>query len=124
MFEAFPGKEHALLICNHRSDIDWLVGWVLAQVLILVNIHLTRGCHCSCFLCKIVSIFILISIQDFCISKLCLTEREVKKSQTFNVSSCMVKHVILHPLHPSTKLYFILCKLKNLFNQFKVQSKF
>lgn len=27
------GKEHALLICNHRSDIDWLIGWVLAQVL-------------------------------------------------------------------------------------------
>uniref|UniRef100_A0A0D6R7N0 1-acylglycerol-3-phosphate O-acyltransferase n=1 Tax=Araucaria cunninghamii TaxID=56994 RepID=A0A0D6R7N0_ARACU len=25
------GEEHALLICNHRSDIDWLVGWVLAQ---------------------------------------------------------------------------------------------
>ncbi|KAL0389342.1 UNVERIFIED_CONTAM: 1-acyl-sn-glycerol-3-phosphate acyltransferase 2 [Sesamum calycinum] len=25
------GKERALLICNHRSDIDWLVGWVLAQ---------------------------------------------------------------------------------------------
>ncbi|GAV59027.1 Acyltransferase domain-containing protein [Cephalotus follicularis] len=25
------GKEHALLICNHRSDVDWLVGWVLAQ---------------------------------------------------------------------------------------------
>lgn len=25
------GKEHALLICNHRSDLDWLVGWVLAQ---------------------------------------------------------------------------------------------
>ncbi|KAG6411474.1 hypothetical protein SASPL_129556 [Salvia splendens] len=24
-------KEHALLICNHKSDIDWLVGWVLAQ---------------------------------------------------------------------------------------------
>ncbi|XP_068342422.1 1-acyl-sn-glycerol-3-phosphate acyltransferase 2-like isoform X1 [Pyrus communis] len=24
------GKEHALVICNHRSDIDWLVGWVLA----------------------------------------------------------------------------------------------
>lgn len=28
----FPGKEHALVISNHRSDIDWLVGWVLAQV--------------------------------------------------------------------------------------------
>ncbi|PRQ19617.1 putative 1-acylglycerol-3-phosphate O-acyltransferase [Rosa chinensis] len=27
----FSGKEHALLICNHRSDIDWLVGWVMAQ---------------------------------------------------------------------------------------------
>ncbi|XP_043693109.1 1-acyl-sn-glycerol-3-phosphate acyltransferase 2-like isoform X3 [Telopea speciosissima] len=27
------GKEHALLISNHRSDIDWLVGWVLAQVI-------------------------------------------------------------------------------------------
>ncbi|OWM67215.1 1-acyl-sn-glycerol-3-phosphate acyltransferase 2 [Punica granatum] len=25
------GKEHSLIICNHRSDIDWLVGWVLAQ---------------------------------------------------------------------------------------------
>ncbi|CAK9157193.1 unnamed protein product [Ilex paraguariensis] len=25
------GTEHALVICNHRSDIDWLVGWVLAQ---------------------------------------------------------------------------------------------
>ncbi|OIW15948.1 hypothetical protein TanjilG_04483 [Lupinus angustifolius] len=25
------GKESALLICNHRSDIDWLIGWVLAQ---------------------------------------------------------------------------------------------
>jgi lysophosphatidic acid acyltransferase/lysophosphatidylinositol acyltransferase len=25
------GKEHALVICNHRSDIDWLVGWILAQ---------------------------------------------------------------------------------------------
>ncbi|XP_072979244.1 1-acyl-sn-glycerol-3-phosphate acyltransferase PLS1-like [Typha angustifolia] len=25
------GKEHALLISNHKSDIDWLVGWILAQ---------------------------------------------------------------------------------------------
>ncbi|KAM7524543.1 hypothetical protein LguiA_014445 [Lonicera macranthoides] len=25
------GTEHALAICNHRSDIDWLVGWVLGQ---------------------------------------------------------------------------------------------
>lgn len=25
------GKEHALVLCNHRTDIDWLVGWVLAQ---------------------------------------------------------------------------------------------
>ncbi|KAL2485464.1 1-acyl-sn-glycerol-3-phosphate acyltransferase 2 [Abeliophyllum distichum] len=25
------GKEHALLISNHRSDIDWLIGWILAQ---------------------------------------------------------------------------------------------
>ncbi|OIW21111.1 hypothetical protein TanjilG_29760 [Lupinus angustifolius] len=25
------GKESALLICNHKSDIDWLIGWVLAQ---------------------------------------------------------------------------------------------
>jgi 1-acyl-sn-glycerol-3-phosphate acyltransferase len=30
MFSA--GKEHALVICNHRSDIDWLVGWITAQV--------------------------------------------------------------------------------------------
>ncbi|XVF79517.1 hypothetical protein PTKIN_Ptkin14bG0229400 [Pterospermum kingtungense] len=25
------GKEHALVVANHRSDIDWVVGWVLAQ---------------------------------------------------------------------------------------------
>ncbi|KAJ7980774.1 1-acyl-sn-glycerol-3-phosphate acyltransferase 3-like [Quillaja saponaria] len=25
------GQENALVICNHRCDIDWLVGWVLAQ---------------------------------------------------------------------------------------------
>ncbi|KAL1298428.1 hypothetical protein HN51_042796 [Arachis hypogaea] len=25
------GKENALLLCNHRSDIDWLIGFALAQ---------------------------------------------------------------------------------------------
>ncbi|KAK4755416.1 hypothetical protein SAY87_009173 [Trapa incisa] len=25
------GKEHSLVISNHKSDIDWLVGWVLSQ---------------------------------------------------------------------------------------------
>ncbi|KAL5229821.1 hypothetical protein ABZP36_028597 [Zizania latifolia] len=25
------GNEHALVISNHRSDIDWLIGWILAQ---------------------------------------------------------------------------------------------
>ncbi|XP_023525794.1 1-acyl-sn-glycerol-3-phosphate acyltransferase 2-like [Cucurbita pepo subsp. pepo] len=25
------GEEHALVVSNHRSDIDWLVGWILAQ---------------------------------------------------------------------------------------------
>ncbi|KAF7824254.1 1-acyl-sn-glycerol-3-phosphate acyltransferase 3 [Senna tora] len=30
-YNQLMGKENALLICNHRSDIDWLVGWVLAQ---------------------------------------------------------------------------------------------
>ncbi|KAM7273793.1 hypothetical protein ACFE04_028457 [Oxalis oulophora] len=25
------GQEHALVVCNHKSDVDWLVGWVLAQ---------------------------------------------------------------------------------------------
>ncbi|XP_042467958.1 1-acyl-sn-glycerol-3-phosphate acyltransferase PLS1-like [Zingiber officinale] len=25
------GKEHALVISNHKSDIDWLVGWILSQ---------------------------------------------------------------------------------------------
>ncbi|CAA6668301.1 unnamed protein product [Spirodela intermedia] len=25
------GKEHALIMSNHQSDIDWLVGWVFAQ---------------------------------------------------------------------------------------------
>ncbi|KAL6842168.1 hypothetical protein ACP4OV_028147 [Aristida adscensionis] len=25
------GKEHALVISNHRGDIDWIIGWILAQ---------------------------------------------------------------------------------------------
>ncbi|XP_039114430.1 1-acyl-sn-glycerol-3-phosphate acyltransferase PLS1-like [Dioscorea cayenensis subsp. rotundata] len=25
------GKEHLLVIPNHRSDVDWLVGWILAE---------------------------------------------------------------------------------------------
>uniref|UniRef100_A0A6N2MZH4 1-acylglycerol-3-phosphate O-acyltransferase n=1 Tax=Salix viminalis TaxID=40686 RepID=A0A6N2MZH4_SALVM len=25
------GKEHALVISNHKSDLDWLIGWILAQ---------------------------------------------------------------------------------------------
>ncbi|KAF2583577.1 hypothetical protein F2Q68_00006751 [Brassica cretica] len=25
------GKEHALVLSNHRGDMDWLVGWVMAQ---------------------------------------------------------------------------------------------
>ncbi|THF99520.1 hypothetical protein TEA_002972 [Camellia sinensis var. sinensis] len=28
---SFDGKEHALVVSNHKSDIDWLVGWLLAQ---------------------------------------------------------------------------------------------
>lgn len=31
VYVKISGKENALLICNHRSDIDWLIGWVLAQ---------------------------------------------------------------------------------------------
>lgn len=33
------GKEHALVIANHKSDIDWLIGWVFAQ---------RSGCLGSC----------------------------------------------------------------------------
>ncbi|MCO5598322.1 hypothetical protein L7F22_052415 [Adiantum nelumboides] len=28
---SYFGKEHSLVISNHRSDLDWLFGWVLAQ---------------------------------------------------------------------------------------------
>lgn len=30
-FLCSAGKERALVISNHRSDIDWLVGWIIAQ---------------------------------------------------------------------------------------------
>jgi 1-acyl-sn-glycerol-3-phosphate acyltransferase len=33
--DSVAGKEHALVISNHRSDIDWLVGWIIAQVVFL-----------------------------------------------------------------------------------------
>lgn len=39
------GKEHALVISNHRSDIDWLVGWILAQVCRHVFEFLTEHVH-------------------------------------------------------------------------------
>ncbi|CAL5345712.1 unnamed protein product [Camellia sinensis] len=26
------GKEHAFVVSNHKSDVDWLAGWLLAQV--------------------------------------------------------------------------------------------
>jgi len=32
LISKFAGKEHALVLSNHRSDIDWLIGWVMAQV--------------------------------------------------------------------------------------------
>eukprot|EP00899_Mesostigma_viride_P011789 jgi/Mesvir1/20610/Mv14838-RA.1 len=25
------GNEHALMVCNHRSDVDWLVGWIVLE---------------------------------------------------------------------------------------------
>lgn len=37
LLENYPGKEHALLVCNHRGDIDWLIGWVIAQVHALLS---------------------------------------------------------------------------------------
>ena len=44
LYNSLPGKEHALVVCNHRSDIDWLVGWILAQVHDLISVF-----HASCF---------------------------------------------------------------------------
>ncbi|KAL6568947.1 hypothetical protein OROHE_003688 [Orobanche hederae] len=37
-FVLSSGTERALLICNHRSDIAWLVGWVLAQASIYLPV--------------------------------------------------------------------------------------
>lgn len=39
VFHNVLGKEHALVMCNHRSDIDWLVGWVVAQVAYLRELY-------------------------------------------------------------------------------------
>jgi lysophosphatidic acid acyltransferase/lysophosphatidylinositol acyltransferase len=25
------GKEHALVLPNHRSDIDWMIGWIICE---------------------------------------------------------------------------------------------
>ncbi|XP_064613139.1 1-acyl-sn-glycerol-3-phosphate acyltransferase gamma-like [Liolophura sinensis] len=29
--EKYVGKEHALIIMNHKYDIDWLMGWIIAE---------------------------------------------------------------------------------------------
>ena len=46
------GKESAIIMANHRSDIDWLLGWIVAErggilgvrntiyCILLQNIHL------------------------------------------------------------------------------------
>lgn len=48
-----PGKEHALVVSNHKSDIDWLVGWVLAQVhnLSVAMLFLCVHPHATFFTC-------------------------------------------------------------------------
>lgn len=45
-----PGKEHALVLSNHRSDIDWLIGWVMAQVFVWNKISLNLGDNLLFFL--------------------------------------------------------------------------
>lgn len=46
-YARLSGKEHALVISNHRSDIDWLVGWVLAQVCVVsVALPCSLCFHC------------------------------------------------------------------------------
>ncbi|KAL6565139.1 hypothetical protein OROMI_016589 [Orobanche minor] len=49
-FVLSAGKERALLICNHISDIDWLVGWVLAQRASCVGIALALIKNASIYL--------------------------------------------------------------------------
>ena len=43
------GKEHALVIANHRSDVDWVVGWVLAQVRLSTDIVFDITTHLHLF---------------------------------------------------------------------------
>ena len=45
------GKESAICLCNHRSDVDWLIGYILADragVLAVNMIILSTGFTCMC----------------------------------------------------------------------------
>ena len=34
------GKESSVALCNHRSDIDWLIGWLIADKYNVLGVRL------------------------------------------------------------------------------------
>ena len=36
---AMLGKESAICFCNHRSDVDWLIGYTLADRVGVLAVH-------------------------------------------------------------------------------------
>ena len=42
------GKENAIIVANHRSDIDWLIGWVMAERAGVLGVNADHSCYCMC----------------------------------------------------------------------------
>ena len=37
------GKEHTIVIMNHKYDIDWLMAWILAERFGMLGVSRNRG---------------------------------------------------------------------------------
>ncbi|KAG7037145.1 1-acyl-sn-glycerol-3-phosphate acyltransferase PLS1, partial [Cucurbita argyrosperma subsp. argyrosperma] len=86
------GKEHALVVSNHRSDIDWLVGWILAQVPIsfsfLIKDNSTSICITHIYGC----IFLHLLVSKYIACYVFLSEHKIS---VFNAILLFVLYFLL-----------------------------
>jgi lysophosphatidic acid acyltransferase/lysophosphatidylinositol acyltransferase len=54
------GKLRAIALCNHGSDIDWLLGWVAAQKVGVIGVCLCWCVWMSGWVCLGVSFYVCI----------------------------------------------------------------
>ena len=44
-FKKYQNTEHAMVILNHRGDIDWMIGWVLIERAGMLGVSGRDSCY-------------------------------------------------------------------------------